>query len=671
MADIFPSCLTTAESSKQAILLDLLKQTYARIALVDSKDETFTVLYDATGAMQEGVTLSYVQALEDFLFQNIMEEDRTPAQEALSLDALRDFYQSGADSKRLEFRSFVKEFVYEWREMILTTASAKQPNTIYILLKNINEQKLMSGIIDRFIYHDCDYFIYLDVKKDSYTMFSHSDSGTPLPPVICDSYSTEIVKYADDFVVAEDRDYTIYQMGLEQVVQQLDAYGEHIFYVGIDDPVRGYTRKCLKYVYYDKENQMVLLIRTDITDFYLKEQEKQQDISNALKIAEEASRSKSQFFAQMSHELRTPMNAILGLNEIMKTNLEDKAFLADCILKSQSASEYLLSLLNDVLDMSSIESGKLNLINQRFSLCHLLDDINTMMLPTAEKNHVTYRFQSQGKPAAYYYGDKIRIQQILVNLLNNAIKFTPEAGNVTFEAMITPNADRDSLRFMVKDSGIGISPVFMPHLFDAFAQEHNSNTSHYAGSGLGLSISHQLVTMMGGTIEVESELDKGSTFTVCLSLLCYDDSPVKELSSTPIYSIAQLSGRRVLLVEDHPMNLMIARKLLEQKGMLVESAQNGKEGLDLFSRSEPGYFDAILMDIRMPIMDGLTATREIRGLAHPQSKHIPIIAMTANAFAEDLEKSKAAGMQAHLAKPIRPEILFATLVDHMFNHAIK
>ncbi|MDD3339314.1 MAG: ATP-binding protein [Lachnospiraceae bacterium] len=669
MDDMFLSDLTSVDGSKQDILLDLLKQTYTRIALVNIKDETLTNIYDTTGELKEGEKLTYAQALEDFLFKNIMAEDRDSAQAALSLDSLREFYHSNAGNRHLEYRSLAREFVYEWREMILTTTDTKQPNTIYILLKNINEQKLMSGIVDRFIYHDCDYFIYLDVKKDSYTMFSHSDSGTPLPPVICDSYSTEIVKYADEFVVPEDRDYTIQQMGLEQVVQQLDAHGEHLFYVGIDDPIRGYTRKCLKYVYYDKENQMVLLIRTDVTDIYLKEQEKQKVISNALRIAEEANRSKSQFFAQMSHELRTPMNAIIGLNEIMKTNLEDKAFLSDCIAKSQSASEYLLSLLNDMLDLSSVESGKLNLVNQRFSLSQLLKDINTMILPTAEKKHVKYSFERLGNLMADYEGDKIRVQQILVNLLNNAIKFTPESGSVAFTAIISPETDRDLLRFIVRDSGVGISPDFMPRLFDAFSQEHSAAAAPYAGSGLGLSISHELVTMMGGTIAVESEPGRGSTFTVSLSLRRYDDRPVKEVSTS--HPPEQLSGCRVLLVEDHPMNAMIARKLLEQKGMLVECAQNGKEGVDIFGNSDLGYFDAILMDIRMPVMDGLTATREIRGLNHAQAETIPIIAMTANAFAEDLEKSKAAGMQAHLAKPIRPETLFDTLAANIFNNSMK
>ncbi|SHK93236.1 ATP-binding protein [Hespellia stercorisuis] len=496
-------------------------------------------------------------------------------------------------------------------------------------------------------------------------MFSHSDSGTPLPPVICDSYSTEIVTYANDFVVPEDRDYTIYQMSLEQVSAQLNAHGEHVFYVGVTDPVRGYTRKCLKYVYYDKENQMVLLIRTDVTDLYLKEQEKQKSISDALMIAKEASHSKSQFLAQMSHELRTPMNAILGLNEIMKTNLNDQAFLSDCIQKSQSSSEYLLSLLNDVLDMSSIEAGKLSLVKQHFPLSQLIDDINTMMLPAAEKNDITYSFKSLGKLDAEYYGDKIRVQQILVNLLNNAIKFTPRSGTVELEASISPASGQDLLTFIVRDSGIGISPSFIPHLFDAFAQEHSSTTSHYAGSGLGLSISHQLVTMMGGTIEVDSQLGKGSTFTVRFSLPRYIERPVKAVSSKTSRTATSLAGRRILLVEDHPMNAMIACRLLEQKGMQVENAQNGKEGLNLFKSSKPGYFDAILMDIRMPVMDGLTATKEIRGLHHPQAKNIPIIAMTANAFAEDLEKSKEAGMQAHLAKPIRPETLYAALAENL------
>ncbi|MGL4548867.1 MAG: ATP-binding protein [Eubacterium aggregans] len=419
-----------------------------------------------------------------------------------------------------------------------------------------------------------DYFIYLDVQQDSYTMFSHSDSGTPLPPFICDSYSTEIIKYANDFVVPEDRDYTIQQMNLDRVTQQLDAHGEHVFCVGVNDPIRGYTRKCLKHVYYDQDNQMVLLIRTDITDIYLKEQEKQTALSRALDVAEEASRSKSRFFAQISHELRTPMNAILGLNEIMKTNLEDREYLSDCLQKPQAASEYLLSLLNDVLDMSSMENGKMKLVNQCFSLPQLLEDINTMMMPAVENKHIQY-FKSQGC-LGDYYGDKIRVQQVLVNLLNNAIKFTANQGTVEFKAIIVPEAGNDALVFIVRDNGAGISPDFMPYLFDAFTQEQNRSTSHYGGSGLGLSISHQLLTMMGGSIEVDSQLGQGSTFTVRLSLPRYDDCPGEPISPASDYSDAMLSWHRVLLVEDHPMNTLIARRLLEQKGVLVECAANGR-----------------------------------------------------------------------------------------------
>lgn len=364
------------------------------------------------------------------------------------------------------------------------------------------------------------------------------------------------------------------------------------------------------------------------------------------------------------------MNAILGLNEIMKTNLEDREYLSDCLQKSQAASEYLLSLLNDVLDMSSMENGKMKLVNQRFSLPQLLEDINTMMMPAVENKHIQYSFKSQGC-LGDYYGDKIRVQQVLVNLLNNAIKFTANQGTVEFKAIIVPEAGNDDLVFIVRDNGAGISPDFMPYLFDAFTQEQNRSTAHYGGSGLGLSISHQLLTMMGGSIEVDSQLGQGSTFTVRLSLPRYDDCPGEAISPAADYSDVMLSGHRVLLVEDHPMNTLIARRLLEQKGVLVECAANGREGVDIFRNSESGHFDGILMDIRMPVMDGLTAAKTIRSLNHPQAKSIPIIAMTANAFAEDLEKSQKAGMQEHLAKPIHPETLYQTLAAYICGHEIS
>lgn len=667
MNELLLSCLPGVEldSSRQDILLDLLKRAYTRIAVVDILHETVMTLYDATGFMEEGVALSYASALDKFLLRNVMEEDRSFAKAELSLDSLREFYRSGSGDRRLEFRSFAKESNYEWCEIILATVTIGQRGVVYILQKNINEQKLMHGIIDRFIYHDCDYFIYLDVKKDSYIMFSHSDSGTPLPPTTCDSYSTEIVKYAEEFVVPEERAYTVWQMSPKRVVEQLDEKGEHVFYVGVMDATRGYTRKCLKYVYFDKENHMVLLIRTDITDLYLEEQEKQKALSDALEVAKEASCSKSRFLAQMSHELRTPMNAIIGLNEIMKTNLNDKSYLEECLQKSQSASKYLLSLLNDVLDMSRIENGKVDLVNECFSFSQLLDDINAMMRPAAQAKKICYNFVSHGSFAAAYSGDKIRLQQVVINLLNNAIKFTPEEGSITFEATVLPEGNRDLLIFVIADNGIGISSEFMPYLFDSFAQEHASGTSYYGGGGLGLSISRQLLNLMGGTIEVESEIGAGSTFTVSVSLRRCESSAMEESVSAGSESLVSLRGHRVLLVEDHPMNAMIARKLLEQKGMLVETAQNGKEGVDLFARSDVEYYDAILMDIRMPVMDGLTAAKIIRKLPHRQAKLIPIVAMTANAFDEDVLDSRAAGMQAHLAKPIDPKTLYATLAENL------
>lgn len=548
------------------------------------------------------------------------------------------------------------------------------------------------------------------------------------------------------------------------------------------------------------------MTRTDVTDVVHQEQKQKDKLAAALVAAEQANAAKSDFLSRMSHEIRTPMNAIIGMSTIAAQSIGNDELVADCISKIGISSRFLLSLINDILDMSRIESGKMLLKNEKIPTEEFLGGINTICYAQAVSKNVEFECVIDPVLDDYYIGDAMKLQQVLINILSNAIKFTKEHGKVTFSVTQRKKVKEMAvLRFVINDTGIGMSEEFMQHIFEPFSQESTGNTSLYGGTGLGLAISKSIVDMMGGKIFVRSIKGIGTEFTVDVNLgvaeeeklrhrlkkedynfshlktLVVDDdvavcesaivtlkeigvnaqwvdsgrkaiarvqalwekgkyydmilidwkmpemdgietarrirrivgedvtiiiitaydwavieheaklAGVNLLMSKPMFKSSFISafsralgekeeqeklsekvhydftGKRILLAEDNRINTEVAVMLLEDKGFAVDTVENGLKALEVFSKSEEGQYDAILMDIRMPLMDGLTAANNIRHLSNKDAEKIPIIAMTANAFEDDIEKSKMAGMNAHLAKPIDPERLYQTLYDFIFE----
>ena len=541
---------------------------------------------------------------------------------------------------------------------------------------------------------------------------------------------------------------------------------------------------------------------TDVDEEIREDMAQSQALSDALTAAEDANKAKTAFLSNMSHEIRTPMNAIIGLDNIALSDpdLSDKT--RDHLMKIDDAAHHLLGLINDILDVSRIEAGRLILKNEEFSFSRLLEQVNTMVSGQCSDKGLTYECRALNKLDDYYIGDDMKLKQVLINILGNSVKFTPRGGHVelTVEKMNSFDG-KTSLRFKISDDGVGIDKEFLPRLFEAFSQEDSTVSSKYGSTGLGLAITKSIVEMMNGNISVESEKGKGTTFVVTvtliesdrtsegvrdtevdtsnLSVLVIDDDQVacehaqivldgvgiscevalsgkegvemvkvrearqepynlilvdwkmpdmdgiettKQIRSIvgsdsaiiiltaynwddvideavsagvdsflakPLFASnvldefktalqkkndemtreehkADLNGRRILLAEDMLVNAEIMRELLQMRGMETDHAENGKICLDMFSSKPEGYYDAILMDMRMPEMDGLEATRAIRALDRTDAKEIPVIALTANAFDEDVQKSLQAGLNAHLSKPVEPDSLFATL-----EHLIK
>ncbi|MDD2970783.1 MAG: ATP-binding protein [Lachnospiraceae bacterium] len=368
--------------------------------------------------------------------------------------------------------------------------------------------------------------------------------------------------------------------------------------------------------------------------------------------------AKSDFMNKMSHDIRTPLNAVVGLHELALEFIDDKDTVYDCIIKAQASNKYLISLINDVLDMSRIEAGKMKINTDRIDLDEIVNHVMQMESQAAANASIKFTCEEKEKFSTDYTGDSVRIRQCLMNLVSNAIKFTPKDGTVLLSVGRTPLDDQtDQISFAVEDTGVGIGEEYMKHIFTPFEQEKNSMTnSALTGSGLGLSIVYNLVRLMGGTVTVTSKKNVGSRFEILLPLrrVKKEEKARKEQEDAVSEAAlkAALSGKHILLVEDHPINRQIITKLLEKMELIVDAAENGQIGVDKFRLSEVDYYSFILMDIRMPIMDGLEATKAIRHLDKADAQTIPIIALSANAFEEDMKASIEAGMQMHLAKPV-------------------
>ncbi len=561
------------------------------------------------------------------------------------------------------------------------------------------------------------------------------------------------------------------------------------------------TADCLRhkrFAFYFVAEDFYILLKSDTTEISRQQSEQNNRLREALNTAQQASVAKTTFLSRMSHEIRTPMNAIIGLTSISlhEANLTPK--LEDYLGKIDESARYLLALINDILDMSRIESGRVTVKYEEFSLRMLLDQIKTIVDGQCKDKDLRFRLKVIGETREYYIGDDTKLKQILINILGNAVKFTGEGGDITLTVECVARYDgQSSFRFVVKDTGIGMDKAYLPRIFEPFSQEDDTNTTSYGGSGVGLAITRNIVQMLNGSITAESAKGVGSTFTINIplkdsqkdeddaaeirpqdiSVLIVDDEAVacshaksvlddagivadtatsgqeglnlirlkrarrddyrvilvdlkmpdhdgievtreirkivgdeatviiltvhdwydveKEAHTAGVDSfmskplsaanllyelkhilrrkkpqneppvLADLEGRRILVAEDMPVNAEIVKQLLFMRGMEVTIAENGMRAVELFSLKPAGYFDAVLMDVRMPVLDGLGASRAIRDTEKQRGDKvsIPIIAMTANAFDEDVQRSLQAGMDAHLAKPVEPKNMYRTMAE--------
>lgn len=750
----------------------------------DSYSSTIQNLANTAVDIKYGEIIKTELALEKVL------EDYAIGKTEYSYDLLRRRRGGGAFWGRTVFRT-------------CTDPSTKEV-VMFFYTQNVTEQRLKEQFSTKIVDIDYETIVDIDLARDKFYLLASRNSGNNRLPK--DGYfQTEIRKLAEKYMDEKNKNLFLEMLDYDNMHRKLEDNDVYSFIIEIKGDDGNIQIKKYQVFFIDQFFGSVCMARTDVTDIVYQEQKQKDELAAALTAAEQANAAKSDFLSRMSHEIRTPMNAIIGMSAIAAQSLGNDERVADCISKIGISARFLLSLINDILDMSRIESGKMLLKNEKIPTEEFITGINSICFAQAASKGVDYDCIVDPVLDDYYMGDAMKLQQVLINILSNAIKFTNEGGKVTFSIILRRKMkNHTELRFIVNDTGIGMSDSFMPRIFEPFAQESTGTTAVYGGTGLGLSISKSIVDLMDGKITVRSIKGVGSEFVIdvkvgicvdekhrhklkkhtydfsCLRTLVVDDevsvcesamvtlkemgikaewvdsgrkaiervqllkdksnyfdmilidwrmpemdgiettrrirkivgpdvtiiimtaydwasiehearlAGVNLLINKPMFRSSLISaftkvlgdkeeqkvteaveydftGKRLLLVEDNIINTEVASMLLTAKGFSVETADNGLRALEMFSKSENGYYSAILMDIRMPLMDGLTATTSIRHLSNKDAQTIPIIAMTANAFDDDVDKSKAAGMNAHLAKPIESERLYQTLYDFIYG----
>lgn len=500
---------------------------------------------------------------------------------------------------------------------------------------------------------------YVNLKTDYLRMYAGDEAIRPLFGD-ASSYRADMDHYINKYVDKADRKRIREMCDPEYIMDRLKT--SDTLSMQLIDHTAGYPRNFeLKFIKIDDDGAVIMSYSDRTAETKADEQVKA-ELRRSKEEAEAANRAKSQFLSNMSHDIRTPINGIIGMTEIARRNLYNSSRVSDCLSKIDSSSQHLLSLVNDVLDMSRIENGKTEIVNEpvdMVSFCEKCIAIVGAQIAQREINLVR-EFQNFASP--YVMGDELHLRQIIINILSNSIKFTPNGGIIFFRvSQKAIDQKHCSFHLEIEDTGIGMSKDFVSHVFDAFSQENYTDRTQYKGTGLGMSIASNLTHMMGGTISVDSVQGKGTTFTVEIPFEITDIVPKCDQHNENI----SMAGAKILIAEDNDINREIVVELLESENIEVTQAHDGREAIELFEHSEESYFDMILMDVMMPEIDGIMATRKIRCMDRSDAETIPIIAMTANAFEEDIRKTRDAGMNVHLSKPIQVDVLLDTISSYL------
>lgn len=676
-------CMITDVTSKKRIQREydsiikyqsFVQQSYPAFSRINlTTNKVLERFISIQGLSKEFVGYTAVKELE--FIKKLIQSNGQNRTFVLDREELIIDFQNGGRNKKCSFSYKFENGELHWFNLYVELVSNPANGDIeaYCYLMDITSQTISLLTKDGVLRDEVDYIFW-------YNNISHECEFINKAHNIKWIKETELINY-DKFismfflkkVPESDRQKVAEDFDIGQIEKKLENSSEVSFTYHTRAEDGSVEIKQEKVFRYEKESNILIFVCKDITEATLMENQQSEKLALAIKQAELANASKSDFLSRMSHDLRTPMNGIMGIAELAKKELDNPEALERDINKILSSSSYMLGLLNDILDMSKIESGRMEIRKLPIAFGSMLESIITLSRVMCEEKGVI--FYCNKKPKDYenfiLVIDKLHSQQIAMNLISNAVKYTPRGGRV--ELLLDSKPISDTLievTVIISDTGAGMTEGFQKIMYEAFTQD--SNSVNKGGTGLGLAIVHNLVKLMNGTIECKSAPGEGTTFTIKVNVEKYVDTKSKISFDVPKDSGEKnleqtLEGKRVLLVEDNELNQEVASRLLKIEKMEVEIANHGLEALNMFSERELNYYDVILMDVMMPVMDGFQATHLLRAMDRKDAKEVPIIAMTANAFTEDVEKCIEVGMNTHLSKPIEKEKMIATIKHYIFE----
>lgn len=654
----------TDDIIQDKIFKQLSAINYEAVIDTDFEKDTFRVLKRKNiNGENSG---SRIKKVAEFLNQHIIQKDRKRVAELLDTEYI--------------LRRLAKENMYSFSYEEVGENGLLMTKKITIFAVDLHLKRIAFAITDitesireqrallNTVAYTFETVCFIDTKTKGMTAYTRDIILQNRVPYFFENCEREIfhkVLYLEGYEIQTNLEI-LEQFCLKHMIENLEnspnGYARVIHYKKEDTMVS----KKISVLWGNDIHDQICIVRADITKIITKERRVKEELEEALKQAEKADKAKSQFLSSMSHDIRTPLNAIMGLTTLALQNKENCRKMEECLKKINVSSSHLLSLINDILDMSQLKNSDIHLNCDCVSMNTIIDQIIDIVQPQAEEANLEFCVHRENLTTVGILGDALRIKQILINLLNNSIKFTPEGGRVDFfvKEIKAKRKDHAKYFFKVKDTGIGIEEKFKDQLFEPFAR--SERTSRVTGTGLGLSIVKKLVELMDGKIQVESELYRGTSFSVELEFK-KEEKHTSDSTENFMKEQEGLNGLHFLIVEDNMINYEILGELLEMQGASFTVKCDGQQAVEEFARSEKGEYDAILMDIQMPVMNGCEAAKKIRSLNHPDALTIPILAMSANAFKEDVNYSLAHGMNGHIPKPIDMKILADKILDSIHN----
>ncbi|MCR4610526.1 MAG: response regulator [Lachnospiraceae bacterium] len=654
-------------------IVDVLSEQYHFIVILNLESgSVIPVRYNTSMSSQDEVeqlqNVTTVDELKEYLGFGMSIEEYSRLEDTLDFDNIRmGLWDDGRFSRTFKWTGFNEKHYYELKVIGLDEAPYKEIvvgvlDVTESMLKEVQNRKnsrMVEALSDDYVA-----IFFADIKDETLRLYRCADEVVGRYGNLFQgkhTYSEVIHTYIDKCVEVSEDDTINKYINFKAFRDEVDKNNilSFVYTRVFENETRQYRVKAVK-IEEDGEFLGIVLGFCDVEDEYRKDKETQAMLQDALEEAKHASASKSNFLFNMSHDIRTPMNAILGFAYLAGKEVDNPEKLLSYLQKIESSGRHLLGLINDVLDMARIENGRIELHETSVNLEENFNETVDMFRLDMNKKYLTFKYSLDIKDKMVW-ADGLRLRQIVFNLLGNSLKYTKEGGTVWFDMKQLPSDKNGiaSYEITVRDTGIGMSEEFQKHLFELFEREDRMSVNGVQGTGLGLAITKRLVELMNGTIHCQSEIDKGTTF-VCLVRLKVSDSDDVNTTSDEL-DMSLLEGKRVLLVEDNDLNREIAKTLLEEVGIIVDEATDGAVAVEMLGAKSNTY-DVVLMDIQMPYMDGYKATRMIRNNELRTKSHIPIIAMTANAFEEDKRKALEAGMDAHIAKPVDMTELFREMI---------